>query len=154
VAGRFAHCSDYTFTGTVGARGLNCGGGSAVPRSDSRFVIYIGLYGNRGENPLAPLPLPRQRGAPIGNNNNPGGVGPKGKTWKKPKCKECNKSGNRYAGPFNSDQLHGKCMAVFEKKQKPKTRAMVDSRKPVACAWVWHLAWLGQMGGMTGQPRT
>jgi hypothetical protein len=37
--------SDYTFTGTVRARGVNCGGGCAVPRSDGRFVIYLGLYG-------------------------------------------------------------------------------------------------------------
>ena len=94
----------------------------ATPRVDGRFVIYIGLYGNRGDNPHAPLPVPRNHGAPAGNKNNPAGC-PKGKTWKwkKSKCKECNKGGNRYAGrPLNSGQLHGECVAVFEKKQKSK----------------------------------
>ena len=46
--------SDYPFTDTVRARGLNCGEGSATPRADGRFVIYTGLYGNRGDNPHAP----------------------------------------------------------------------------------------------------
>ena len=34
-------------------------------------------------------------------------------------CKECNKLGGR-GGALNSDQLHGKCVAVFKKKQKAK----------------------------------
>ena len=98
---------------------MNCGGARAVPRADGRFVIYIGLYGNRGENPLAPLPVPRKHGAPAGNNNNPEGIGNKGTTWRKCKCNECIKAGGR-GGALNSGQLHGKCVAVFEKKQKAK----------------------------------
>ena len=31
--------SDYPFTDCVRARGLNCGGGSATPRADGRFVV-------------------------------------------------------------------------------------------------------------------
>ena len=62
----------YTFTDTVTARGVNCGGGNHIPRADGRFVIYLGLYGNRGNNPLAPLPVPRNIGGQAGNNNNPG----------------------------------------------------------------------------------
>ena len=90
--------SDYTFTDTVTSRGVNCGGGSAIPRADGRFVIYIGLCGNRGDNPLAPLPVPRAHGGQLGNNNNPLGNGcvPKGKTWKAKRRKECDNCGSRY----------------------------------------------------------
>ena len=106
----------YTFTDTVRARGLNCGGGNHIPRVDGRFVIYLGLYGNRGDNPLAPLPVPRAHGAPVGNTNAADSQG----TWKKRTCKECNKTGNRYSCSLNGDQLHKTCVAVFEKKQKAK----------------------------------
>ena len=124
--------TDYTFTDTVAARGLNCGGGSATSRADGRFVIYLGLYGNRGDNPHAPLPVPRDHGAPVGNTNAAGKhkkgagapVGNKyaaGKKLKKRKgCIYCGKSGNKHAGSLNADQLHQKCVAKFEMKQKTK----------------------------------
>ena len=112
--------SDYPFTDTVRARGLNCGGGRAVPRADGRFVIYIGLYGNRGDNPHAPLPVPRNCGGQAYNTNAVGSETNKGQTWKKRTCKECKKGDNEHAGALNSDQLDGKCVAVFEKKQKAK----------------------------------
>jgi hypothetical protein len=113
---------NYPFTDTVGARGMNCGGGSATPRADGRFVIYIGLYGNRGDNPHAPLPVPRSNDGWAGNNNNLGldtYGNQKGKTWKKPQWKECSKAGGR-GGKLNGDQLHEKCVAKFENKRKAK----------------------------------
>ena len=113
--------SDYTFTDTVTARGVNCGGGSATPRADGQFVIYIGLYGNRGD---APLPVPRPHGAQVGNNNNPlGSSGAKGKTWKckaRKTCMECGKSGHWTIGKLNDEQLHDKCVANYNAKQKAK----------------------------------
>ena len=108
--------SGYTFTDTAQARGVNCGGGCAVPHADGRFVIYIGLYGNHGDNPHAPLPMPHKHGTPFGSTNGASGYG---NTWKKRTCKEGKKAGGR-GGALNSDQLHGKCVAVFEKKQKAK----------------------------------
>ena len=115
--------SDYTFTDTATARGVNCGGGSAIPRADGRFVIYIGLYGNRGDNPLAPLPVPRAHGAPVGNNNNPlgGGGMNKGKTWKNKQCKECGKGGGHWRiGKLNGEQPHETCVAKYNTEQKAK----------------------------------
>jgi hypothetical protein len=114
--------SDYTFTDTPTARGLNCGGGSATPRADGTFVIYIGLYGNRGD---APLPVPRTVGAQPGQVHNPLGLGGprKGSTWKRSKaktCLECDKSGHRCTGKLNDEQLHDTCVAKYNKKQKAK----------------------------------
>ena len=108
--------SDYTFTDTVGARGINCGGGVATPRADGTFVIYIGLYGNRGD---APLPVPRPHGAPLGNHNSDN----TGKTWTckaRKTCKLCSKSGHWKIGKLNGDQLHDKCVANYNAKQKAK----------------------------------
>ena len=114
--------SDYTFTDTVTSRGINCGGGCATPRADGTFVIYIGLYGNRGN---APLPVPRDHGGQVGNNNNPlGNKGAtKGMTWKRSKaktCLMCGKSGHKFTGKLNDEQLHAKCVAKYNKKQKAK----------------------------------
>ena len=70
--------SDYTFTDTVTARGVNCGGGSATPRADGQFVIYIGLYGNRGEPRTSACAAPPRRTAwqqqqPSGRGRKPEG---------------------------------------------------------------------------------
>ena len=60
--------------------------------------------------------MPRNIGGQADNTNGAGGAGT---TYKKRKCKECNIAGGR-GGALNSDQLHAKCVAVFEKKQKAK----------------------------------
>ena len=102
---------------------------SGTPRADGRFVIYVGLYGNRGDNPLAPLPVPRAHGGQLGscgnpgNNHNPlgnGGGRVKGSTWKNKRCKECGKGGHWKLGSLNDEQLHDKCVAKYNTKQKAK----------------------------------
>ena len=71
--------------------------------------------------------MPRPHGAPLGNHNNinlGNGGANAGKTWtckERKTCMSCGKCGHwRSGGKLNDEQLHEKCVANYNAKQKAK----------------------------------